>query len=109
VRRTVKQIGLEMLQDPEINKELLQPLKLQGVAEIADSAVVVRLKFTARPLKPNFVQREALKRIYKVFADKGIEFSANAITVQTAGPNAVTAETAGAAGTPSAPAAADTA
>ena len=98
VRRAVKQIGLEMMQDPELARELLQPLKLQGVAEIAESAIVVRLKFTARPRKPNYVQREALKRIYKVFPEKGIEFSSNAVTVQTAGQTPVSLEKAGAAG-----------
>jgi small-conductance mechanosensitive channel len=75
VRRAVKQLGQQMMQEPELAKELLQPLKLQGVSEIADNALVVRLKFTARPLKPNWVQREALKRIYKVFGEKGIEFA----------------------------------
>lgn len=88
VRKTIKQLGQEMQKDPELGKELLQPLKLQGVAEIADSALVVRLKFTARPLKPSWVQREALKRIYRVFGEKGIEFASNAITVQSALPAA---------------------
>ena len=86
VRKTIKQLGQEMQKDPELGKELLQPLKLQGVAEIADSALVVRLKFTARPLKPSWVQREALKRIHRVFGEKGIEFASNAITVQSAAP-----------------------
>jgi small-conductance mechanosensitive channel len=85
VRKTVKQLGQEMMKDPELARELLQPLKLQGVAEIADSALVVRLKFTVRPLKPTWVQREALKRIYRVFREKGIEFASGAITVQTSG------------------------
>ncbi len=92
VRKTVKQLGQEMQKDPELGKELLQPLKLQGVAEIADSALVVRLKFTARPLKPSWVQRESLKRIYKAFGEKGIEFASGAITVQTAGGPSVPAE-----------------
>jgi small-conductance mechanosensitive channel len=98
VRKAVKQLGQQMMQEPELGKELLQPLKLQGVAEIADNALVVRLKFTARPLKPSWVQREALKRIYKVFGDKGIEFASNAITVQSAGPVSAEAAGAGAAG-----------
>jgi small-conductance mechanosensitive channel len=92
VRKTVKQLGQEMQKDPELGKELLQPLKLQGVAEIADSALVVRLKFTARPHKPSWVQRESLKRIYKTFGEKGIEFASGAITVQTAGGPPVPAE-----------------
>jgi small-conductance mechanosensitive channel len=97
VRKTVKQLGQEMQKDPELGKELLQPLKLQGVAEIADSALVVRLKFTARPLKPSWVQREALKRLHRVFGEKGIEFASGAITVQTAGPGAPPELAAGAA------------
>lgn len=84
VRKTVKRIGLEMMQEPELGKEFLQPLKLQGVAEIADNALVVRMKFTARPAKPSWVQREALKRIYRVFGEKGIQFASGTITVQTA-------------------------
>lgn len=97
VRKTVKQLGQEMMKDPELGKELLQPLKLQGVAEIADNALVVRLKFTVRPLKPTWVQRESLKRIYRVFGEKKIEFASGAITVQTAGGPPVPAELAAAA------------
>ena len=47
-------------------------MKMQGIAEVADTAVVFRFKFTARPVKPSWVQREYLKRMYKVFAEKGI-------------------------------------
>lgn len=86
VRKAVKQLGQAMLEEPELGKEFLQPLKLQGVAEIADSALVVRLKFTARPLKPSWVQRESLKRIYRVFREKGIEFASNAIRVESSLP-----------------------
>ena len=84
VRKTVKQIGVEMMQDPELGRELLMPLKLQGVAEITDNALVVRLKFTVKPAKPSWVQREALKRVYRVFGEKNIEFASGTITVKAA-------------------------
>jgi hypothetical protein len=45
----------------------------------------VRLKFTAKPGQPTFVYREALKRIYKQFALKGIEFANTSVVVQTRG------------------------
>ena len=83
VRRTAKQIGLAMQQDPEIAAEVL-PLKLPGIAEITENAVVARFKFTARPVKPSWVQREYLKRMYQVFAEKGITFASGALTLQTA-------------------------
>ena len=84
VRRTAKQIGLAMQQDPEIAAEVMRPLKLQGIAEITENAIVARFKFTARPVKPSWVQREYLKRIYQVFAEKSIAFASGALTLQTA-------------------------
>ncbi len=81
VRKTVKKVGLAMMEDPELGKELLQPVKLQGVQEIQDNALVVRIKFTARPNKPTWVQREALKRIIFAFRENGIKFAANAVTI----------------------------
>jgi small-conductance mechanosensitive channel len=91
VRRTAKQIGLAMQQDPEIAAEVILPLKMQGIAEITENAVVVRFKFTARPVKPSWVQREYLKQMYRAFAEKGITFASGALTLQTAPLRPVTA------------------
>ena len=82
VRKAVKQIGIEMMGDAELGPELIAPLKLQGVTDIDPNALVVRLKFTARPVQPTFVYRGALKRIHKVFREKGIEFSNPTVYVQ---------------------------
>ncbi len=81
VRKVVKKVGLAMMEDPELGKEMLQPVKLQGVQEIQDSALVIRIKFTARPNKPTWVQREALKRLILAFRENGIKFAANAVTI----------------------------
>src|SRR3712207_8848542 len=37
-RKVIKRVGQEMLGDPEFGPEFMQPLKMQGVQEIADSA-----------------------------------------------------------------------
>ncbi len=86
VRKTAKRIGLEMQENPEIAAEVMLPLKMQGIAEVADNAVVFRFKFTARPVKPSWVQREYLKTMYRVFAEKGIAFASGALTLQTVAP-----------------------
>jgi moderate conductance mechanosensitive channel len=84
VRKTAKQIGLAVQEDsPEVAAEVILPLKMQGIAEVADNAIVVRFKFTARPVKPSWIQREYLKRIYRVFAEKGITFASGALRLQT--------------------------
>ena len=90
-RKTVKRVGQEMLQDEEFGKEFLLPLKLQGMAEITDNALVIRLKFTVLPSNPSVVQREALKRLHRAFAQDGIEFAAGVITVRPAGTPALAA------------------
>jgi small-conductance mechanosensitive channel len=84
-RKTVKRVGQEMLKDAEFGKEFLLPLKLQGMAEITDNALVVRLKFTVLPSNPSVVRREVLKRLHRAFAQDGIEFATGVITVQHAG------------------------
>jgi small-conductance mechanosensitive channel len=82
VRKTTKQLGLTMQEDnPELASEIILPLKLQGLAEIVDNAVVLRFKFTSRPIKPSWVQREYLKRLVQVFGEKDIRFASGATMV----------------------------
>ena len=90
VRKAVKQIGIEMMQDPTLKAELIQPLKMQGVTDIDTNGLVIRLKFTARPMQPTLIQREALKRITQRFRDKGIAFASSSVTVQTVAGSTVT-------------------
>jgi small-conductance mechanosensitive channel len=63
---------------------------MQGVADITDSAVVIRLKFTAKPNQASTLQREALKRVYRALNEAGVPFASNAVTVRggEAGPQA---------------------
>lgn len=84
VRKTVKKIGEELLADPEFAPEFLEPLKMQGVVDIQEAALVVRFKFTVRPGKPTVIQREALKRIVKVFGERGIAFASHSVVVHGA-------------------------
>ncbi|MBS0524987.1 MAG: mechanosensitive ion channel [Proteobacteria bacterium] len=75
LRKTVKKIGLEMMAEPQWQKELLQPLKMQGLVDIKDASLIVRFKFTARPKNPSMVQRMAIRRMYEALPKLGIEFA----------------------------------
>ena len=81
VRKTVKKMGLEMMEEPAFKSVLMQPLKMQGVVDIKDSTVVVRFKYMARPNNPGVVQRVAVRRMYDLFPTLGIQF-AQATTFQ---------------------------
>ncbi|MGH6807914.1 MAG: hypothetical protein ACREEJ_13900 [Ensifer adhaerens] len=87
MRKTVKKIGEDLLADPEFAPEFLQPLKMQGVADVQEAALVVRFKFTVRPGKPTVIQRESLKRIVKAFGERGIAFASHAVVVHGAPDN----------------------
>ena len=75
VRKTVKQLGLALLEDPEIGADFIQPLKMQGVADVTQGAIMIRCKFTARPLRPSFLRRQAMRSIIDRFAAAGITFA----------------------------------
>jgi moderate conductance mechanosensitive channel len=84
VRKTVKRVGEELLDDPEIGADFIQPLKMQGVVDVLQTALVVRCKFTATPVRPTFLQRQALRRLIDAFAETQIRFAAPNVTVQLA-------------------------
>src|SRR5262249_42247498 len=50
-RKIIKRVGQEMLENAELAPEIILPLKLQGVSDITDTAIVCRLKVTARPAR----------------------------------------------------------
>ena len=99
LRKTVKKVGLEMLEDPEFKDEFLEPLKLQGVADIADNALIMRFKFTCKPNIPTRIQREAMKRLFPALQAAGLEFASATVSVQTIGDAVDTHAAAGAAAT----------
>ena len=82
-RKTIKKVGIAMAQDPELGPQIIMPLKMQGVSDITDNAVIVRLKFTARPAQASLMQRESLKRIYKALNEAGVPFATGAVTVRS--------------------------
>jgi hypothetical protein len=57
---------------------------MQGVSDITDTCIIVRLKFTAKPADASTVQRTALKLVYLAFKEADIPFASNAVTVTSA-------------------------
>ena len=84
-RKTIKKIGAALLEDPEYGPHFIAQLKMQGVADITDSAIVIRLKFTAKPNHASMLQREALKRVYRGLNEAEVPFASNAVTVKEGG------------------------
>jgi small-conductance mechanosensitive channel len=85
LRKVTKKVGLAMLEEPEFKDDFLSPLKMQGIAEIADNALVIRFKLTVKPMKPTYIQREAVKRLIVAIKAANIEFASATVAVQTVG------------------------
>ena len=98
VRKIIKRIGTGLLEDPVMGGSFLAPLKSQGVYAMEDSAMVIRVKFMARPGEQFVIRREAFRRIREAFEAEGIPFAHRIVTVRgTNGPDADAKEEAAAA------------
>ncbi|MEM7438242.1 MAG: mechanosensitive ion channel domain-containing protein [Pseudomonadota bacterium] len=82
VKKLVKKIGAECMEDPIIKDGLLEPPKSQGVIQMEDSAMILRVKFKAVPGKQFTIRRELLHRIRAAFEDAGIRFASKEVTVR---------------------------
>ena len=84
VRRLIKKIGQQLLDDPVLGPLFLQPLKSQGVYSMEDSAMIVRVKYMTRP-GDQFVTRKAIySLIQETFQKEGIHFAHREVTVRLA-------------------------
>jgi small-conductance mechanosensitive channel len=81
VRKIIKKVGVAMLEDPEIGEDFLQPIKSQGVYQITNSVMIIRVKFTAKPGKQFVIKREAFRRITEALNAKGIYYAHRKVIV----------------------------
>ncbi len=83
VRKIIKEMGLNLMEDPQHGPSLLAPVKSQGVHRIDDSAFVLRAKFMAKPGEQLVLRREIFRRIQEAFAKNEIHFAPRRVIVDT--------------------------
>ncbi len=69
----LKEIGDQLIQDPDYRDVIVEPLEIMGLDRFEDSAVIIRARITTRPIQQWRVGREFNKRMKKVFDERGIE------------------------------------
>ncbi len=84
VRKLIKKLGQQMLSDPEIGENFIQPLKSQGVIEMQDSAMIIRVKFMTKPGDQWTVRKKVFQEIRTLFDREGIKFAHREVTVRLA-------------------------
>jgi small-conductance mechanosensitive channel len=75
LREATRRIGAELMEEPELKADILDPLKVHSVAEVADNALVVRFKLKTRPGNTGAIQDLAFRRMLKAMPERGIAFA----------------------------------
>ncbi|UEM01427.1 mechanosensitive ion channel family protein [Skermanella rosea] len=88
VKKLVKRIGAELSEDPEMGPSFIEPLKSQGVRRVEDDAVIIGVKYIAKPGEQFTIRREAYQRIIKAFNENGIDLVGRGVVVRVDDPNA---------------------
>ena len=84
VRKLIKNLGAELMDDPVVGPSFLQPLKSQGVIEMQDSAMIIRVKFMTKPGDQWIVRKRVYQDIRNLFEREGIKFAHREVTVRIA-------------------------
>ena len=84
VRKLIKNLGVALLDDPVIGDNFIQPLKSQGVIEMQDSAMIIRVKFMTKPGDQWLVRKKVYEEIRALFEREGIKFAHREVTVRLA-------------------------
>jgi len=85
VRKIIKTVGQQLLEDPTYGPMFLDPLKSQGVYEMDDSALIIRVKFRTKPNDQFVLRRIVYARIQDAFQKAGIKFANRIVTVRVEG------------------------
>jgi small-conductance mechanosensitive channel len=75
LRQATAKVSDDIMEVPELKQALLEPLKMDGIADVGDNALVIRFKFVTRPGSPGTVQNEAVSRMLRTLPELGIAFA----------------------------------
>lgn len=73
VVKVLERVGQELYEDPDWNGDILSPLEVQGLQNLGDSAVEIRVRYRTKPVTQWKIRREFLRRVKKAFDVEGIE------------------------------------
>jgi small-conductance mechanosensitive channel len=73
--KLIKQLGRQLMQDPEVGPLIIEPMKLQRVDNFGEYGIVLKCKMMVRPGQFGMVRRKAFPLIKKLFEENGIEFA----------------------------------
>jgi len=81
VRKLLKGIGAQLLEDPELGPQIIQTVKMKGVEQFGDFGMDLSFAMTTKPGQQTVIRRRAYNMIRDTFAANGIEFAQPTVQV----------------------------
>ncbi|QLA16391.1 mechanosensitive ion channel family protein [Desulfolutivibrio sulfoxidireducens] len=81
IRKIIKRINKELMNNEELRPGMLSDIKSMGVRKMEDSAMILRIKFKTIPGHQFLVQKELYRRIQEAFREHNIDFAHRNVTV----------------------------
>jgi len=82
IRKIIKKkVYKIIMENPELGPKLLEPIKSQGVREMDDSAMIMRVKYKTKPGDQFAIRKEVYHLMQEAFKEEGIEFAHRNVTV----------------------------
>jgi len=75
LREATRKVGEDLMTEPDLKADILEPIKIHSVAEVADNALVVRFKLKTRPGNISTIQDRTLRQMLKEMPNLGIAFA----------------------------------
>lgn len=89
VYNVIRQVGTTMREDPDLGAKILDDIEILGVNQLADSAVMVRVRVKVIAMEQWYVKRAFLGRLKEAFDAQGIEIPFPQRTLRMAGSEAL--------------------
>ena len=87
-KKVIKQIGQKLLDNPDYAPHIIETLKMKGVEQFGEFAIVIRLAMMTKPGEQFVIRRNALAMIRTAFKENGIEFAVPTLQVSSEGHDA---------------------
>ena len=82
IRKIIKKkVYTKIAEDPELGPKLLEPIKSQGVRQMDDSAMIMRVKYKTKPGDQFAIRKEVYRLMQEAFKEEGIDFAHRNVTV----------------------------
>ncbi|MEM9044844.1 MAG: mechanosensitive ion channel family protein [Pseudomonadota bacterium] len=82
LRKLVKKLGVELLDDPTVGHKFIEPLKSQGVLQIDTWGMTIRVKFKTTPGEQFVIRRVVYTKLHEMFEREGIRFASRDVKVR---------------------------